>query len=184
MARRSKTQGIVNPVATDIIDVTLATKDGLQDGAHQVVLNSNEAPPTTAPPESSRPPSSANSTQASTTPTSSSPNTTTPVSSTTTSLSSSATSTSIITTPSSPSEWKVVNSKQRPCRASPAPPEKLDYIQFKSREWPYDLVYQCKRDLKPCKIGASMYCRLHWKALRMMKFHLHQHHGIGPNPNH
>ena len=66
---------------------------------------------------------------------------------------------------------------------SPAPPEKLDYIQFKSREWPYALVYQCKRDLKPCKIGASMYCRLHWKDLHMMKFHINQHHGFGPNPN-
>ena len=175
LARRSETQ--------DIIDVTLATKDGIQDDAHQVVLSSSEAPSTTALPASSQPPSSGNSTQASTTPTSSSPPTiATTVSSTTTSLSPSATSTSD-TTPSSPSDWKVVNSKQRPYRVSPAPFEKLDYIQFKSREWPYALVYQCKRDLKPCKMGASMYCRLHWKYLHMMKFHINQHHGIGPNPN-
>ena len=190
LARRSETQGTVNQVATDIIDVTLATKDGLQDGAHQVVLNSNEVPSNTTPPASStstpssQPPSSRISTQASTTPTSSAPPTiATPVSST--SLSSGPTSTTN-TTPSSPSDWKVVNSKQRPSRASPAPPErpteKIDYIQCKSRTWPHASAFKCK--IGVTDPYATMYCKFDWEDLHMMKFHLHQHHGIGPNPNH
>ena len=131
LLRRSETQSTVNQVAADIIDVTLANKDGLQDGAHQVVLNSNDdapqSPPssilslsTTAPPASltSTPPSSSlpPSLQASTTPTSK-------------------------TLPPSSPGWKVVSPRQRkailapPTTLSapgpPAPsPKKLEYITF------------------------------------------------------
>ena len=44
-------------------------------------------------------------------------------------------------------------------KASPAPHEKLDYIQFKSRKWSFICFFlKCKR--QPC-IGATMYCALH-----------------------
>ena len=45
LVKRSETQGTVIQGAADIIDVTLATKDGQQDDAQQVVLNSNEDTP-------------------------------------------------------------------------------------------------------------------------------------------
>ena len=49
LVRRSETQGTEIQVAADIIDVTLAPKDGLQDSAHQVVLNLNEDTPQSLP---------------------------------------------------------------------------------------------------------------------------------------
>ena len=49
LLRRSETQGTVIQAAAGIIDVTLASKDSLQDGAHQVVLDSNEDSPRSLP---------------------------------------------------------------------------------------------------------------------------------------
>ena len=88
-----------NKAAVDITDVTLAPSDDLPVSAHKVVLNSiipvetaSTPPPTTAPPASSA---------------------STPHSPAATSTTTSNTS------PSSPSDWKIVSSKQRYGRRTP-----------------------------------------------------------------
>ena len=130
LARRSETQGTLKQSAANIIDVTLASKDGLQDGAHQVVLNSNESLPSSILSLSSiAPPASFTSTPSS--------------SSLPASIQASTTPTSQTTPPLSPG-WKVVSPKQRkailtpPTTSSasspPAPsPEKLAYTTFFDR---------------------------------------------------
>ena len=138
--------------AVEITDVTLAPSDDLPVSAHKVVLNSSipvetasTPPPTTAPLASSA----------------------------STPHSPAATSTTTTTTsPSSLSDWKIVNSKQRYGRSTQPPPSpaKLDYTTFFDEKKGYQ-VFKCEK----CEEYN------HFRDLHSLKYHYWTHHG-GPFP--
>lgn len=154
----------------------LASKDGLQDGAHQVVLNSNESLPSSIfSLSSTAPPASFTSTPSS--------------SSLPASIQASTTPTSQTTPPVSPG-WKVVSPKQRkailtpPTTSSasspPAPsPEKLAYTTFFDRRTGSH-VFKCKKG-EDFSTWVHSTCDLRWPNLHVLKCHDFEHHG-GPNP--
>ena len=159
LVRRSETQGTG-------IQVTLPPKDGLQDSAHQVVLNLNEDTPQSLPssilsPSTTAPPATFSSTPSS--------------SSLPPSIQASTTPTSKTSPPSSPG-WKVVSPKQRkaipPTTTSASdPPKELEYTTFFNRRT-QSQVFQCKHEI--CKF-------LKWPNLQELKFHDYTYHG-GPDP--
>ena len=154
-----------NQVAADFIDVTLATKDDLQASAHKIVLNATghvEADPMPLPSSILSPPT-----------------TEPPASSTSTPLPSAATSTSN-SSPSSPSDWKVVSSKQH-SRAPPVPsPDKLsfDHITYFDRRMGHQ-VFKCKKKDSDEFVNA---CNFPWTDLQCLKTHDRRYHG-GPRPH-
>ena len=166
LVRRSETQGTEIQVAADIIDVTLAPKDGLQDSAHQVVLNLNEDTPQSLPssilsPSTTAPPATFSSTPSS--------------SSLPPSIQASTTPTSKTSPPSSPG-WKVVSPKQRkaipPTTTSASdPPKELEYTTFFNRRT-QSQFFQCKHEI--CKF-------LKRPNLQELKLHDYTYHG-GPDP--
>ena len=155
LVKRSETQGTVIQGAADIIDVTLATKDGQQDDAQQVVLNSNEDTPRSLSSSIPSPSTTAPSASFSSTPTASSP--------LPPSIQASMTPTSETSPPSSPG-WKVVSPKQRKAILAPPtttsasdPPapslKKLEYITFFDR--------RAGRQVFPCKKSKDLSTWVH-----------------------
>ena len=178
LMRRSETRGTDIQVAADIIDVTLAPKDGLQDSAHQVVLNLNEDTPQSLPssilsPSTTAPPATFSSTPSS--------------SSLPPSIQASTTPTPKTSPPSSPG-WKVVSPKHRkailPTISSvsdpPVPsPKKLAYTTFFDRR-AWRQVFKCKKG-EVSSTWVHRDCDVHWPDLQLLEYHDFQHHG-GPRP--
>ena len=141
----------------DIIDVTLATRDDLHVSAHKVILNSGEQDASKSLPSSIL----------------SSPTTVTPFSSTSTPPLCATTPTSK-SSPSSPSDWKLVSSKQR-TRTPPAPsPVKLPYNTYVNRYG--EQVFKCKKQYSDEAVND---CHYPWTDLYCFKIHDNHVHG-GP----